>query len=100
MSITKTTGDLILLMSEININHLYPQKNDVTELNINRVNKDVNDYKNVFNKNIDNNVTIHKRRPTPFISWISVRHILGVSKQSKTLIPGYTKYTEAVQFGQ
>ena len=58
------------------------------------MNNDVDKYKNAFNSNIENNVTTRKRRPTPVINRFSERErdTLGVSKQSKNLIPGCTKY--------
>ena len=64
------------------------------------MNTDVDEYKNAFNINIDSNVTIHKRRPAPVINRFPERDTLGVSKQNKNLIPGYSKYNEAVRFGQ
>ena len=57
--------------------HIFIHENEVTEPYINnRMNNDVDKCKNAFNNNIDNNVTIHKRRLT-----------------------GYTKYNETVRFG-
>ena len=53
-----------------------------------------------FKNDIDNNVTTHERRPAPVINQFPERDTLGVSKQSKNLIPGYTKYNEAVRFGR
>ena len=41
-----------------------------------------------------------QKRPTPVINRFLERDTLGVSKQSKNLIPGYTKCNEAVRFGQ
>ena len=41
-----------------------------------------------------------KRRPTPVINRFTERDTLGVSKQSKNFIPGYTKCNEAVHFGR
>ena len=76
-------------------------ENEVTEPHINnRMNNDVNKYKNTFNSSIENNVTTRKRRPTPVINQFPERDKLGVSEQSKNLIPGYTKYDEAVRLGR
>ena len=52
---------------------IFTQENEVTESRINnRMDKDANKYKNVFNNNIDINViqkkTVHKRRPTTAIN--------------------------------
>lgn len=44
------------------------------------MNKDVHEYKNIFDKNIDNNVTIHKRRSTSVINRFPEKDTLGVSK--------------------
>ena len=44
------------------------------------MNKDVDEYKNIFDNNIDNNVTIHKRRSTSVINWFPEKDTLGVSK--------------------
>ena len=62
------------------------------------MNNDVEKYKNAFNNNIDNNVTIHKRRPTTVINGFLERDT--ISKQSKSLVLEYTKYNEAVRFGR
>ena len=63
-------------------------ENELTEPHINnRVNNDFNKYKNAFNNNIHNNVTIRKKSPTPVINQFAERDTLGVSKQSKNLIP-------------
>ena len=44
-------------------------ENQVTEPHINnRMNNDVDKYKNTFNSNIESNVTRLKRIPTPFIN--------------------------------
>ena len=64
------------------------------------MNNDVDKYKNTFNSNIENNVTTRKRRARPVINQFPERDTLGVSEQSKNLIPGYTKYNEAVRFGR
>ena len=64
------------------------------------MNSNVGKYKNAFNSNIENNVTTRKRRPTPVINLFPEKSTPGVSKQSKNLIPGYTKYNEAVHFGR
>ena len=64
------------------------------------MNNDVKKYTNAFKNDIDNNVTTHERRPAPVINQFPERDTLGVSKQSKSLIPGYTKYNEAVRFGR
>ena len=80
---------------------VFIHKNEVTEFRINnRMKKDVDKYKNAFNSNTENNTTTHKRRPTPVINQFSDSDTLGVSEQSKNLIPGYTKYNEAVRFGR
>ena len=60
------------------------------------MNNDANEHKNAFNNNIYNNVTLYKRRPTLVLNRFPERDTLGVSKQSKNLIPGYTRYNEAV----
>ena len=52
------------------------------------MNNDVNKYKNAFNNNIDNNVTTRQRTPTPVKNQFLERETLGISKQSKNLIPG------------
>ena len=44
------------------------------------MNKDVDEYKNIFDNNIDNNVTIHKTRSTSVINRFPEKHTLGVSK--------------------
>ena len=64
------------------------------------MNNDVYKYKNTFNSSIESNVTKHKRRPAPVINQFPERDTLGVSEQTKNLIPGYTKNNEAVCFGQ
>ena len=75
-------------------------KNEVTKPCINnRMNNDVYECKNAFNNTIENNVTLRKKRPAPVINKFSERDTLGVSKQSKNIIPGYTKYNKAVCFG-
>ena len=56
------------------------------------MNNNVGKYKNAFNSNIENNVTKRKRRPTPVKNRFPERDTLGVSKPSKNLIPGYTRY--------
>ena len=48
----------------------------------------VNEYKNAFNNNRDNNVTLHKGRHTPIINQFQNRDTLGVFKQIENLIPG------------
>ena len=59
---------------------IFIHENEVTEPGINnRMNKDVDKYKNAFNSNIENNVTTRKRRPTPVISRFPERDTLGVS---------------------
>ena len=60
------------------------------------MNNDVNEYKNAFNNNIDNNVTTRKRRHAPVINQFPETDTLGVSEKSKNIIPGYTKYNEVV----
>ena len=60
------------------------------------MNNDVDKYKNTFNSSIDSNITTRKRRPTAVINQFPERDTLGVSEQSKNLIPGYN---EAVSFG-
>ena len=62
------------------------------------MNNDVDKYKNTFNSNIDSNITTRKRRPTAVINQFPERDTLGVSEQSKNVIPGYTKCNEAVRF--
>ena len=52
------------------------------------MNNDVNKYKNAFNSNIDNNVTTRQRTPTPVKNQFLETETLGISKQSKNLIPG------------
>ena len=53
---------------------IFIHENEVTEPGINnRMNKDVDKYKNAFNSNIENNVTTRKRRPTPVINRFSER---------------------------
>ena len=80
---------------------IFIRQNKIAEPHINnRINNDVDEYKNAFNINIDSNVTIHKSRPAPVINRFPERDTLGVSKQSKNLIPGYSKYNEAVRFGR
>ena len=72
---------------------IFIHENEVTDPGINnRMNNDVDKYKNAFNSNIENNVTTHKRRPSPVLNRFPERDTLGVSKQSKNLIPGCTKY--------
>ena len=56
-------------------------------------------YKNTFNSNTENSVITCKKRPTPVINRFPERDTLVVSNQSKNVIPGYTKYNEAVSFG-
>ena len=76
-------------MSVINIKLFFIHENEVTEPHINnRMNNDVNKYKNAFNNNIDNNVTTRQRTPTPVKNQFLERETLGISKQSKNLIPG------------
>ena len=53
------------------------------------MNNDVNKWKNAFNNNIDNNVTTRQRTPTPVKNQFLERETLGISKQSKNLIPGW-----------
>lgn len=59
-----------------------------------------NEYKNAFNNNIDDNVAICKRRPIPVIKQFLKRNKIHVvfPNKVKILIPGYTKYNEAVRF--
>ena len=64
------------------------------------MNNDFNEYKNAFNNNIDSNVTARRGRPTPVINKLPEKDTLGVSKQNKNLIPGYTKYNAAVCFSR
>ena len=64
------------------------------------MNNDVDEYKNAFNNSIANNVTARKRKCTPVKNQFPERDTLGVSKQSKIVVPGYTKYNEAIRFGQ
>ena len=64
------------------------------------MNNNVDKYKNTFNSNIESNVTICKRRPTSVINQFPERDTIGVSEDSKDLIPGSTKYNEAILFGQ
>ena len=47
------------------------------------MNNDVNEYKNAFNNNIENNVTTHKRSPTPVINRFPERDTLIVSRTVK-----------------
>ena len=48
---------------------IFIHENEVTEPYINnRMNNDVDEYKNAFNNNIDNNVTVHKRSPALVIN--------------------------------
>ena len=80
---------------------VFIHENEVTESRINnRMNNDVDKYKSAFKSNVENDVTIRKRRPTPVINQFPERDTLDVSKQSKNLIPGYTKYNEAVRLGR
>ena len=80
---------------------IFIYENKVTKPCINnRMNNDVHKYKNAFNSNIENNVTTRTKRSAPVINRFPERDALGVSKQSKNLIPGYTKYNEAVGFGR
>ena len=44
------------------------------------MNSDVDEYENIFNNKIDNNVTIHKRRSTSVINRFPEKDTLGVSK--------------------
>ena len=60
----------------------------------------VDKYKNIFNSNIENNVTTRNERPTPVINQFPERLTRRVSEQSKNLIPGYAKYNEAIRFGR
>ena len=64
------------------------------------MNNNVDKYKNALNSNMENNVSTHKRRPTPVINRFPERDTIGVSNQSKNLIPGYTKYNETVPFSR
>ena len=64
------------------------------------MNNNVDKYKNALNSNMENNVTTRKRRPTPVINRFPERDTIGVSNQSKNLIPGYTKYNETVPFSR
>ena len=74
---------------------------DVRKLQINiRMNTDISKYKNGFNSNIDDNVTIRKRRPTEVINQFLEIHLLFVSGQCKNFIQGYFKCIEAVRFGR
>ena len=76
-------------------------KNEVTEPRVNnRMNNNVDKYKDTFNNNIENNVTTRKRRRTTVINQFPERGTLGISEQSKNLVPGYTKYNGAVRFGR
>ena len=76
-------------------------ENEVTEPRINnRMNNNVDKYKNTFNSNIESNVTICKRRPASVINQFPERDTIGVSEDSKDLIPGSTKYNEAIYFGE
>ena len=51
-------------------------ENEVTNPGVNnRMNNDVDKYKNAFNSNIENNVTTRKRRPTPVINRFPEREI-------------------------
>ena len=45
---------------------------------------------------------MRRKRPTPGINQFPERDILGtnITKQSKSIIPGNTKYNEAVRFGR
>ena len=57
-----TTGDLIILMSVTNINLFFIKENKVTEPCIkNKMNNDIDQYKNAFSNNIDNNAIAPKR---------------------------------------
>ena len=76
---------------------------EVTEPHIDdEINNDVNQNNNAYNSNINNNVTVRRKRPTPVINQLPERDMLGtnISKQSKSIIPGNTKYNEAVRFGR
>ena len=64
------------------------------------MNNDFNEYKNAFNNNKDSKVTARRGRPTPVINKFPEKDTLGVSKQNKNLIPGYTKYNAAVCFSR
>ena len=64
------------------------------------MNNDVDEYKNTFNSNIENNLAAHKRRPTPIINQFPERGTLSVSEQSKNLIRGYTKHINFVLVGK
>ena len=80
-------------------------ENEVTEPHIDdKINNDVNQNNNAYNNNINNNVTVRRKRPTPVINQFPERErdILGtnITKQSKSIIPGNTKYNEAVHFGR
>ena len=44
------------------------------------MNNDVNEFKNAFNSNIDNNATTRKRRPTPVVNRFPERDTLSVFK--------------------
>ena len=80
---------------------LFIHENEVTEPHVNnRLNNDANEYVNTFNNNIDNNATTPKTRSTSVTNQYPEIDTLGVSKQSKNVIPGYTKYNEAVRFGR
>ena len=78
-------------------------ENEVTEPHIDdEINNDVSQNSYAHNSNINNNVTVRRKRPTPVIDQFPERDILGtnITKQSKSIIPGNTKYNEAVRFGR
>ena len=78
-------------------------ENEVTEPHIDdEINDDVNQNNNVYNNNINNNVMVRRKRPTTVLNQSPERGILGtnITKQSKSIIPGSTKYSEVVRFGR
>ena len=70
-------------------------ENEVTEPHIDdEIKNDVNQNNNAYNSNINNNVTVGRKRQTPVINQFPERDILGtnITKQSESIIPGNTKY--------
>ena len=66
---------------------IFIHEHEVTEPRINnRINNDVDKYKNASNNNTGNDVTTRKKRPAPVINRFPERDTLGVSKQNKNII--------------
>ena len=64
------------------------------------MNNGIDEYKNAFSNNIDNNAIAPKRDLASFIKRLPERDTFVFSKQNNNLIPGYTKHNEAVRFGR